>query len=79
MATLTIYLDEETLDRVESAARSEGSSVSGWARRHLDAACRAGSEWPADFFDLFGSAADDPSFEAPEEIAVPLRTISLDD
>lgn len=74
MATLTIYLDEEILRKVEAAARKEGSSISGWARGHLAAAAEPRSELPEGWFELMGSLQD-PTFVEPEESDVPLREV----
>lgn len=68
MATMTIYLDDETLARVEKAARRENLSLSRWAREHLSEAATERPAWPEDYFNLFG-ALDDDTFEAPPELA----------
>lgn len=63
MPQLSIYIDEETLRRVELAARTEQVSVSKYVSRKL----RSGldDEWPERFGDLFG-AVSDPGFSVPE-------------
>ncbi|MBF0387817.1 MAG: toxin-antitoxin system, antitoxin component [Candidatus Omnitrophica bacterium] len=53
MAQLTIYLDDETLKRIEKSARQEKGSVSAWVKRRLTVSLEEG--WPAGYFDLFGS------------------------
>jgi hypothetical protein len=64
MSQLTIYLDEESLSRVKTAAERERLSVSKWARQKLtEAANRA---WPEDYFELFG-ALRDTEFERPDQ------------
>ncbi len=56
MSQLTIYLDQESMRAVKSAARRERLSVSRWASVHLGAAARRA--WPKDYFKVFGALAD---------------------
>jgi hypothetical protein len=74
MSQLTIYLDDESMRAVKSAARRERLSVSKWASQHLGAAARR--TWPKDYFALFGSLADcgferaaqgEPGLDTPRE------------
>lgn len=78
MATLTIYLDDETLDSVTAAAKREHKSVSGWAREHLKEAAKPAKGWPEGYSSLFGSISDS-SFEEPSEVPIPLKDIHFDD
>ncbi len=52
MGQLTIYLDDETLEKVKRGAEIEGDSVSGWVRRQLEDEIKR--DWPPNYFDLFG-------------------------
>ena len=56
MAQMTIYLDDETVQRVERVARQSGSSVSSWVKQRLTEALDR--TWPPGFFDLFGRLED---------------------
>ena len=76
MASLTIYLDEETLKAVENAAKRNGSSVSSWARHHLYEAAKPIKGWPEGYFEEIDSF-DESTIEEPEEIAIPLDAIDL--
>jgi len=53
MAQLTIYLDTETLRKIENAAAESGVSISKWVREKIEIALR--DEWPEAFFQLFGA------------------------
>ena len=56
MSQLTIYLDTESMKRIKSAARSERTSVSRWARARLCEGLQ--HAWPPNYFSLFGSLRD---------------------
>jgi hypothetical protein len=66
MPQLSLYLDEETLKKVEKAAKINKVSVSKWVRNNVIRSLQ--DEWPEGFFELFGSIQDD-SFRSPEELA----------
>lgn len=78
MATLTIYLDEETLGSVAAAARREKKSVSGWAREHLKEAAKPAKGWPVGYFEQIMSWGES-DIEEPGEIPIPLDDIILDE
>ena len=75
MATLTIYLDEETLSAVNKAAKTEAKSVSGWAKEHLRKAARTDGGWPEGFFETIkswgGTDIEEPedTYPSPEDIS----------
>jgi hypothetical protein len=56
MAQLTIYLDDESIKKIETAAALEKSSVSKWVKTRLMHSLE--NKWPANYFGLFGSLAD---------------------
>ncbi len=56
MSQLTIYLDAESLRKIEDAAASEKSSVSKWVKNRLVQSLE--NQWPANYFSLFGSLAE---------------------
>ena len=56
MPQLSIYMDDRLLDRVRTAAKIEGASLSGWARKKLTHALE--KTWPQGYFAVFGSLAD---------------------
>ena len=66
MAQLTIYLDDKILKKIGASARQEKTSVSSWVKRKLTSVLD--SEWPAGYFNVFGSLKDDDTFEVPAEI-----------
>ena len=53
MAQITIYIDSETLRRIESAATESGVSISKWVCEKIEIALR--DEWPKSLFQLFGA------------------------
>lgn len=67
MAQLTIYLDDESLKRIEDAATKAKSSVSGWVKARLVQSLE--DQWPADYFRMLGTLGDD--FQRPAEIGFP--------
>ncbi len=66
MPQVSLYIDRDLYKEVESAAKSKDKSLSGFVsdvlRDYLD------DEWPEEFFELFGSAADDETFTEPEDL-----------
>jgi hypothetical protein len=62
---LTIYLDRETRERIEQAARSAHVSVSQWVKARLRQALS--NDWPAGYFELFGSLSDG-DLERPPQV-----------
>jgi hypothetical protein len=65
MAQLTIYIDDETLARVERSARKEKGSVSAWVKKRLTGSLS--NDWPAGYFNVFGSLKEDGSFVRPPQ------------
>ncbi len=77
MSTITVELEDEAVKLVELAAHAENKPVPAWLREHiqreaarilrlaaLDAqALRIG--YPPGWLDLYGSLADDLTFDAP--------------
>ena len=53
MAQLTVYIDDETRQRIEVAARRADVSVSQWVKKRLASALE--NEWPEGYFELFGA------------------------
>lgn len=66
MPQLSLYLNDEEMERVRTGAARQGTTLSryvaGVLRNQQDQ-----SAWPTSFFDLYGSLADDDSFEEPED------------
>lgn len=52
MAQINIYVDNNTLKKIEQAAQFEHISLSKWVRMKLDRSFAKG--WPKGYFDLFG-------------------------
>ena len=65
MSQLTIYLETDTLKRIERCSQEENLSISKWVKKcvlkTLDDELQPG------YFDIFGSLADDESFHRPEQ------------
>ncbi len=64
MAQLTVYMDEDTLRKIESAAHRSHESISRWVKKHLMMTLE--NKWPEHYFDLFGSLAKE-KFERPAQ------------
>ena len=63
MPQLSLYVDEETLRKVEIAARLESVSISKYVVRKLNETLN--SSWPQGYETLFGSIQDE-SFRISE-------------
>lgn len=56
-------------DRLYWVAEEDGTArVAGRPGLLEERAAPAGSEWPESFWNCIGAIADDPTFEAPEEL-----------
>jgi len=64
MGQITIYMDEETIKKIERAATKEHDSISKWIKKRLVKFLK--NEWPEGYFDLFGSIKDD-AFKRPSQ------------
>jgi len=60
---ISLYIDKETLQKIEKAADAEKTSISKWVGRQLKKSLE--TSYPEDFQNLFGSIRDD-SFTIPE-------------
>lgn len=62
MGQVTIYLDDETENKLKEAAKSGQISVSKWVANMIKGQVK--TEWPQDVVDLAGSWQEDfPSLE----------------
>lgn len=61
MAQVTLYLDEETIERVRRAARASGLSQSRWLAQLVRE--KTAREWPAVVKEMAGSWTDFPEAE----------------
>ena len=61
MAQVTLYLDDETAERMKQAARAAGVSRSRWLARLVQE--RTSQEWPAAVRELAGAWPDFPLAE----------------
>lgn len=64
MPQLSLYLDAETLKKVESAAKREKISISQWVRNRVQISLD--KNWPENYFNLFGSIKDETFTEVKE-------------
>ena len=69
MAQLTIYLDEETIDKVRREARRARRSVSEWVREKLVRSMD--QNWPEGYDKLFGCLRDEDLQRPPQETGSP--------
>jgi len=63
MPQISLYIDKETLEKIEKAADAEKLSVSKWVGKQLKKSLQ--TSYPEDFQNLFGSVRDE-SFTVPE-------------
>lgn len=60
MPQISLYIDKDTLNKIEKAANKEKISISKWVGKNIKKVIKA--DYPRGYFDLFGSIADE-SFE----------------
>jgi PHD/YefM family antitoxin component YafN of YafNO toxin-antitoxin module len=57
MPQISLYIDEETLKKIEKAAKKEHISISKWVGNNIRRSFK--SEYPENYFDLYGSVKDE--------------------
>jgi hypothetical protein len=57
MPQLSLYIDEETLSKIETAAKINKTSISKWVSERLKESLA--NSWPENYESLFGSVDDD--------------------
>lgn len=65
MPQLSLYLDNKTLKAVESKAKARNISVSKYVKEAIEKDIH--SNWPKDYFALFGSIKDS-TFKRPKDL-----------
>jgi len=65
MPQVSLYIDKETLSKIEELARKNKTSLSKWVGNRLKRLIK--EDYPEDFFSTFGSINDD-SFVEPSEL-----------
>lgn len=65
MPQISLYIDNDTIKKIERAAKLENKSISKWAASRIKLSLE--KKWPDDWFSLFGAIKDD-SFTEPEEL-----------
>lgn len=65
MPQLSLYLDDRTLKAVENKAKAQKISISKFVREAIEKDIQ--SNWPKDYFALFGSIKDS-TFKAPKDL-----------
>ncbi len=71
MPQISLYIDESTLKKIESAALRQHVSISKWVTEQIRA--RVEPIYPPHFEELFGSISDE-TFMRPEEPSFDLDT-----
>jgi hypothetical protein len=66
MPQISLYIDEQTLKKIENAAKRQHISISKWVAEQIRA--RIEPVYPVNYERLFGSI-DDDTFTEPEDIA----------
>jgi hypothetical protein len=62
MPQISLYIDKETLSKIEKAANRDKVSISKWVGINLKKVIK--DDYPKNYFDLYGSISDD-SFSVP--------------
>jgi hypothetical protein len=57
MPQISLYIDKETLSKIEKAANRDKVSISKWVGSNLKKVIK--DDYPKNYFDLFGSISDD--------------------
>jgi len=57
MPQLSLYIDDETLSKIETAAKINRTSISKWVSERLKESLA--NNWPENYASLFGSVDDD--------------------
>ncbi len=57
MPQISLYVNQEILEKIEKNAEEDNISISKWVREIIKKYLK--NEYPEGFFDLFGSAKDD--------------------
>jgi len=64
MPQVSLYVDQETLEKIEELARKSHTSISKWVGNNIRRIIQ--DDYPEDFFELFGAVRDD-SFKRPDQ------------
>ena len=65
MPQITLYMDRDTLKKLEIAVQIENTSISKWVKNKVVEALSK-QTWPNDYFSLFGSLAGS-DLERPQQ------------
>lgn len=65
MPQVSLYIDKETLEKIEMFAQKSQTSISKWVGNTLKRLIK--DDYPDDFFGLFG-AIRDASFDKPADL-----------
>ena len=66
MPQVSLYIDKETLEKIEMFAQKSHTSISKWVGNTLKRLIK--DDYPDDFFGLFG-AIQDASFDKPADLS----------
>ena len=65
MPQISLYIDEDTLEKIGHMAKAENISISKWVGNNIKSLIK--HQYPKDFFSLFGVIKDD-TFQRSEEL-----------
>lgn len=74
MPQISLYIDQQTLQKVEQSAKQQNISISKWVAEQIKA--NLDVVYPNSFANLFGSI-NDPTFQKPLELEQKLDTKRL--
>lgn len=75
MPQISLYIDEKTLKKVESAAKRSRLSISKWVAEQIKS--KLDPVYPANYEKLFGSITDD-TFARPKDLDFHTDTKRID-
>lgn len=76
MPQLSLYLDEPTMEMLRKKSAGAHQSMSKYVTRLIQQSEQPRC-WPEGYWDQVYGCLDDPTFEVPREVEVPLDEIAL--
>ncbi|RKY55825.1 MAG: toxin-antitoxin system, antitoxin component [Candidatus Neomarinimicrobiota bacterium] len=71
MPQISLYIDEDTLEKIGQIAKAENISISKWVGNNIKSLIK--NQYPKNFFSLFGAIKDE-TFQRSEELDPNLDT-----
>ncbi|MCK5520102.1 toxin-antitoxin system, antitoxin component [bacterium] len=72
MPQISLYVDKDTLTKIETLSKMQHSSISKWVRDQIQNAVH--ETYPDNFFNLFGSVSNN-SVKRPDPLPISLDAV----